>query len=177
MAGLMLNGSMIQGLVYNGNPVSAMYNGQMIWPTEEPTPVLPSYPIGYLRLYRSGSENQFSMSQLSINDSLATYSSVLYKGRYYGWGSWNNTDKDVLSKCVTGQPSQPASMNCISAEFYFSGEPSSGWRSVSWKTGTYYEPGYTWTAEFWGSADNFQRCLGSAVYTFQTGKTYTINLA
>ena len=45
MAGLMINGSMIQGLVYNGNPVSAMYNGQLIWPTAEPTPSLPAYTL------------------------------------------------------------------------------------------------------------------------------------
>lgn len=38
MAGLMINGSMIQGLVYNGNPVSAMYNGQFVWPIDTPAP-------------------------------------------------------------------------------------------------------------------------------------------
>lgn len=46
MAGLMINGSMIQGLVYNGNPVSAMYNGQFVWPTDVP-PSPPTPTVAY----------------------------------------------------------------------------------------------------------------------------------
>lgn len=38
MAGIILNGSVIKGLILNGSPVTAMLNGVKVFPTEEPTP-------------------------------------------------------------------------------------------------------------------------------------------
>lgn len=37
MAGIILNGSVIKGLILNGSPVTAMLNGVKVFPTEEPT--------------------------------------------------------------------------------------------------------------------------------------------
>lgn len=38
MAGIILNGSVIKGLILNGSPVSAIMNGVKVFPTEEPAP-------------------------------------------------------------------------------------------------------------------------------------------
>lgn len=38
MAGIILNGSVIKGLILNGSPVTAMLNGVKVFPTEEPGP-------------------------------------------------------------------------------------------------------------------------------------------
>jgi hypothetical protein len=37
MAGIILNGSVIKGLILNGSPVTAMLNGVKVFPTEEPS--------------------------------------------------------------------------------------------------------------------------------------------
>jgi hypothetical protein len=38
MAGIILNGTVIKGLMLNGSPVSAILNGVKVFPTEEPSP-------------------------------------------------------------------------------------------------------------------------------------------
>ena len=170
MAGLMLNGSMIQGLVYNGNPVSAMYNGQLIWPTASP---LPTYERAYLVVAWSNNDN-LTFAGMSANSAAAPFDSVCYAGQYYN-GSWNpinSTDMETICNTTASK-----SEYCTSAKFYFSGTPSSGWKSISWKTDMYYQPIGTVTAQVWGSAGNFQRMMGSGTFSMNTNSTYTIQLA
>ena len=45
MAGIILNGSVIKGLMLNGSSVSAMLNGVNVFPTEEPSGPLPAYTL------------------------------------------------------------------------------------------------------------------------------------
>lgn len=45
MAGIILNGSVIKGLILNGSPVTAMLNGVKVFPTEEPSGPLPAYTL------------------------------------------------------------------------------------------------------------------------------------
>lgn len=45
MAGIILNGSVIKGLMLNGSPVTAMLNGVKVFPTVSPTPD-PYNPLG-----------------------------------------------------------------------------------------------------------------------------------
>lgn len=68
MAGLMLNGSMIQGLVFNGNPVSAMYNGQLVWPKDTPVPSETYYLFeGWDPNGTSSYTNTFGVYEFKIN--------------------------------------------------------------------------------------------------------------
>ena len=50
MAGIILNGSVIKGLILNGSPVTAMLNGVKVFPTEEPGPTPVPLPAYTLRL-------------------------------------------------------------------------------------------------------------------------------
>ena len=45
MAGIILNGSVIKGLILNGSPVTAMLNGVKVFPTEAPSGPLPAYTL------------------------------------------------------------------------------------------------------------------------------------
>ena len=173
MAGLMLNGSMIQGLVYNGNPVSAMYNGQLIWPTASP---LPTYERAYLIIgWNNGSNEGMNFAGLSANGESAPYTSVCFSGQYFNENSWRTIDASQMDRICNTTASQ--SEWCSSAKFYFSGTPSSGWKSISFKTDQYYQPVGAITVQVWGSAGNFQRCMGSGTYSMNTNTTYTVNLS
>lgn len=178
MAGLMLNGSMIQGLVYNGNPVSAMYNGQLIWPTASP---LPTYEKAYL-VINWDKYSPLSFAGMSANGEAAPFDSVCYAGERFSYSSdawspsWipiNSTDMETI--CNTTD-SVDVSLE-HSAKFYFSGNPSSGWKSISWKTTPYYQSTGNVTAQVWGSASNFQRIMGSGTFVINSDTTYTIQLA
>lgn len=172
MAGLMLNGSMIQGLVYNGNPVSAMYNGQLIWPTASP---LPTYEKAYLVIGWNNNESEgMNFAGLSANGVSTPYTSVCFSGQYYD-GNWRTIETGQMDRLCNTTASQ--SEWCTSAKFYFSGTPSSGWKSISFKTDQYYQPTGTVIAQVWGSAGNFQRMMGSGTFSMNTNSTYTIQLA
>lgn len=45
MAGIILNGSVIKGLILNGSPVTAMMNGVKVFPTGEPGPTIEQLTI------------------------------------------------------------------------------------------------------------------------------------
>ena len=173
MAGLMLNGSMIQGLVYNGNPVSAMYNGQLIWPTASP---LPTYERAYLVMGWNKVDNWTFGAGFSANSAYAPWPSVVFSGQYYQDGAWHTIENKTLSG-ICNQTDYNASTYGNSAKFFFSGTPSSGWKSIAWQTNPYWQPTGAVTAEVWGSAGNFQRCMGSATFNIAAGQTHIINLA
>lgn len=68
MAGMMVNGYSIQGIYYNGQPCSAMYNGEVVWPTAQPI------------VYRSvefGEGNTYSAGLTAEYDGTVVYSSPL----------------------------------------------------------------------------------------------------
>ena len=176
MAGLMLNGSMIQGLVYNGNPVSAMFNGQWVWPTAEPTPVYPTYEKAILKIYKTTDNDPAVIMNMKINGESISCPAVLYSGKRYGWGDWTNVDNGVLDNCCKNT-SPLGQIQGTEINLCFSGFPSSGWQSISWESYQYYQPTGNITAEMWGSANNFQRCMGSGTFTMSPGQTYNINLA
>lgn len=93
MAGLMINGSMIQGLVYNGNPVSAMYNGQLIWPTAEPT------PTGSKLIYLSNM-TRGSNGYLNTDVNLCGISSIYFSTN--AWQSSSYAYNTQISSTPTG---------------------------------------------------------------------------
>lgn len=66
MAGMMVNGSSIQGIYYNGQPCSAMYNGEVVWPTAQ--------PITYFNI-AFGEGNTYSAGLTAEYDGQTIYSS------------------------------------------------------------------------------------------------------
>lgn len=168
MAGLVFNENKLKGLVYNGRPVTAVFNGQVV------------YPLGYdyYRLeigwqYYSKNDN-ITVQGLSANGSMLT-SPQVPSGRHktYQDGLWTDMTTGEISK-ARGAGTDAATFYAHQCQFDISGMKPT---SISWKAGQYYAPEGAITACVYGIRNGNATQLTAMPSANQAANTtYTINL-
>ena len=171
MAGLVFNSNKLKGLVYNGQPITAVFNGQVVWPTKI---VYDYYRLEVGWEHYSTNDN-LTFQGMSGNGSMLT-SPQVPSGRHktYQDGLWTDMTTGEISN-ARGAGSDAASFYSHQCQFDISGVNDLS--AVKWKTGQYYAPNGAITACVYGIKNGNATVLASMPSANQAANTtYTVTL-
>ena len=146
MAGLILNGLNIKDLLLNGRSVSAMFNGELVWPTASPTPV-PSFD-GYIiqMKWNPVKDENITVNGLWIDGSRISTSDI-YDAKY----NYGGTDNQMSQEDIASAINSSKSFYARSVEFWVDRNDIT---RIDWKTNQYYQPEGEWLLNVWTFVKN-----------------------
>lgn len=146
MAGIILNGMNIKDLMLNGRTVSAMLNGELVWPVATPTPV-PSFD-GYIiqMKWNPVKDENITVNGLWVDGSRISTSDI-YDAKYNVGGTDNQMSQEDIASAINSNKSFYAR----SVEFWVDRNDIT---RIDWKTNQYYQPAGEWLLNVWTYVKN-----------------------